>query len=210
MHPDTRRRVGWILGLGFVTTALVVGAALALRAAGGGDGSANVSSGTVPPITGPIGTAAPVGPERISVTASSSLAPDGSITYGPGNTVDGDLETAWNSDAPESELRGQRLTYRFTEPVDLEAIRFVNGYAKSAEIYVANHRIREVRIETDRVSQLVSLLDTSDSQEITFDFGYTSKVVLEVVEIFPGTGFDNPDLTADLALTEIGFLAVQR
>ncbi len=194
-----------------MSTALVVGASYALRFLDDGDaGGDGAGDAAVPPITAPSGPSSEVPSDRIVVAASSFLVPDGTITYDPTNTIDDDLETAWNSDAGETSGRGELLTFRFTEPVGLTAIRFTNGYAKDPEIFAANHRVQQLWVRTDAGDQLVNLLDTSTEQEITVDFGYTSKVVLEVVEVYPGLGFDNAALTADLALTEIDFVAVQR
>ena len=149
-----------------------------------------------------------VASDRIRVMASSFLQPDGAITYTPENTIDGNLDTAWNSDSAADDGRGQVLTFRFAEPIDLRKISLVNGYAKGVDIYDANHRLKELIITTDTVSRPVSLFDSTDEQDIVFGFGFTSKVEIEVVDVFVGTGFANPALTADLALTEISFLAV--
>jgi hypothetical protein len=215
--PGFRRAVGWVLGLGLLVLAGVVGATLLLRASitsDGTDAGADTGAGGVPPITAGVpasgATPVPVPADRMAVVASSSLAPDGDITYEPSNTIDDDLDTAWNSDSPEDDGRGQTLTYRFTEPVAISSIQFVNGYAKNEGVFAANHRIREILVHTDAGSQLVTLLDTTARQEIEFDFGFTSKVILEVQEIYPGDGFTDPALTADLALTEVAFLAVLR
>lgn len=158
----------------------------------------------------PTGQAVMIDPARIAVEASSHLPPADGITYDPANTIDGDPLTAWNSDSPEADGRGESLTFRFSEPVDLKKVRFVNGYAKNPEIYAANHRLREVLVLTDRSERMLTLLDTSDPQEIGFDFGLTSKVRLEVVDVYTGDGFARPDLSADLALSEVSFVAVQR
>lgn len=211
MSRGGRRVAIWILGLGLIASAAVAAVGLLLSRADDGDDTATgTDTIDVPAMDGPTGAAAQVPRERLLVMASSHLPPDGEITYDPGNTVDGDPTTAWNSDAPGTDGRGQVLTYRFTEPVDLRAIRIVNGYAKNPDIFAANHRLREVEVRTDAGAQRVSLLDTDEQQEITFDFGLTSKVVLEVVDVYTGDGFANPDLTADLALSEIGFVAIQR
>lgn len=215
MAGQTRRLVGWIIGFAFVATAVIVAASMALRVADGNGGPGGGASGphpdaTVPPMLAPTGEAAVVPSERIVVQASTFLPPADTITYDPENTIDGDENTAWNSDAPETDGRGEHLTFRFTEPVDLQAIRFVNGYPKTADIYAANHRVREVRVTTDSGSQTVNLLDTSDVQQITHAFGHTTKVVLEVIEIYPGSRSSNPAITADLALAEVSFVAVQR
>lgn len=148
-----------------------------------------------------------VDPARIAAEASSVLEPQDGLTYGLDNTLDGDRQTAWNSNS--TELIGQTLTYRFAEPVELTALRFVNGYAKSDDIYTSNHRLKMLQVTTDQTTRSLTLLDTDDAQEISFDFGLTSKVVLEVIDIFEGDGFDNPEISSDLALSEIAFLAVQ-
>ncbi len=194
-----------------IVTAVALGAALVVLSILDDDGQGQATPGDdVATFVVPTGAAEVVDNERITVVATSYLPPADAITYDPGNTIDGDPSTAWNSDSREADGRGETLTFRFSEPVDLKAVRFVNGYAKNAEIYEANHRLRSVVIGTDQSSQMLTLLDTSDAQEITFDFGLTSKVVLEVVDIYAGEGFANPDLTADLAISEVSFLAVQR
>lgn len=164
-----------------------------------------------PPFTVPDGDPTEIDGDRIMVTATSSLSPDGDITYDVTNLLDDDLQTAWNSDTKENEGQGQIITFRFPEPVDLQAVRFVNGYAKNEGVYTANHRIQELLVTTDGSEQVqpVTLLDTSDRQEISVDFGLTTKVQLEIVEVYPGDGFTDSPLTADLALTEVTFLAVQ-
>lgn len=186
-------------------------AATRLRGSDGDSASGSVDGGGGPPFTVPTGDASEVAAAKINVEASSFHVPDGDITYNPGNLLDGDLESAWNSDSDVGQASGQLLTFRFSEPVDLKAVRFVNGYAKDDRVYNANDRVRDLLVLTDgsATAQAVTLLDTSDRQEISFDFGFTSKVVLEIVEIYPGDGFENPELTTDLALTEVSFVAVQ-
>lgn len=191
-----------------VLIALIAVAAASLLSDGGSDSApGDVADGDAfqPPVDGDQGEV-PV--DRIRVEASSFLEPVDGITYDPDNVIDGDPETAWNSASAADDGRGQTLTFRFTEPVDLRALRFVNGYAKNPDIYDANHRIRDILITTDGTTQKVSLLDTTERQEIAFDFGFTSKVELEVLDVYVGSGFNDPALTADLAVTEISFLAV--
>ena len=192
---------------------VVVGAAMALRQSDDNAVSADEPL-TDQPFVAPTGDGAgddglvPVDQDRIRVEASSYLPPDGNITYAPNNTIDGDLDTAWNSDSAPDDGRGQTMTFRFTEPIDLRKVSIVNGYAKNANIYDANHRIRDLVITTDTMSRTVSLFDSTDEQEIAFEFGFTSKVEIEVTNVFTGSGFSDPALTADLALTEISFLAL--
>ena len=199
-----------LIGLLVAVTAVAVLAALRARSGGGDAGSPVAAGGEVAAFAAPgDGPVAVVDPARVSVVASTVLAPAGDIDYEAANTIDGDATTAWNSDSPDRDGRGERLTYRFVEPVDLRGMRFVNGYAKNPEIFAANHRLQRVRIVTDGAERSLTLLDTSEVQEITHDFGLTSKVVVEVLEVYPGAGFDDPALTPDLALSEVSFLAVQ-
>lgn len=162
--------------------------------------------------TVPDGPAVPVPAERITVTASSFLAPDAEagISYTPLNLLDGDLTTAWNSETDDDQGRGETLTFRFSEPVDLKGIRFVNGYTKSGTVYAANHRVRELVVRTDGLVQPITLMDIMEEQEAEFAFGLTSKVEIEIVEIYQGDGFLDDSLTTDLALSELTFIAVQR
>lgn len=210
MARRSRRWTSVITVAVFAVLVAAVGFVLSGRNDGSGGGSGNAGGPSFAAAIVPTGsTASPVAVEQIIVTASSALADDDDLTYGAANTIDGDLTTAWNSDVPDGEVVGQSLVYRFVEPVDLRSIRFVNGYAKSDAVFSANHRIHRVEVTTDSGVRMLTLLDTADAQEITHDFGLTSKVSLEVVEVYEGSGFTDESLTSDLALTEISFVAVQ-
>ncbi|MGH1488987.1 MAG: discoidin domain-containing protein [Acidimicrobiales bacterium] len=193
---------------GLVLLLVAAGAFLAVRQPWNGDGEQSSAEGAPTALISPSGSASLVDPARITVEASSFLAPAGDITYNPRNTLDGDPQTAWNSDAEE--LIGQTLTFRFAEPVELTALQFVNGYAKNDNIFASNHRLKSVLVTTDQSSESLTLIDDDGPQEISFDFGLTTKVVLEVTEIFEGEGFASPELNADLAVSEVAFVAVQR
>ena len=136
----------------------------------------------------------------ISAEASSVLppVPDEGLSYGPDNTLDGDLATAWNDGAPGSGV-GERLTFAFDEPVELVSLEIVNGYAKSADLYAANARVREARIVTDEVTTDVELLDIISPQTIDGPFGTTGSVTIEVLSVYPGNRYE------DLAISEIVF-----
>ncbi len=197
-----------LVSIGAVVALFVVPGVVTDRSGNGPSddgGNGDTSSFAVPD-----GEPTPVDPARIMVTASSHLPPANQIDYDPANTIDGDPGTAWNSDAQGTEGRGETLVFRFAEPVDLKVLRFVNGYAKSSGIFDANHRLRDVVVRTDQGARSLTLLDTSDPQEVGFDFGLTSKVIVEVVDVYTGTGFADSELTADLAVSEIGFVAIQR
>jgi hypothetical protein len=208
-------------GIAAAVGAAVVGALLVLTVGGalwfflGGDTDTAESLDTTT-FSIPDGPAVEVPASRITVSASSFLPPDeeSGLSYGPDNLIDGDLTTAWNSVTSSDQGVGETLTFRFTEPVDLKTIKFVNGYTKNDTVYLANHRVQDMRLTTDATVEgepiVVELLDIMQGQEIQSDFGLTSKVELEITGIFPGDGFLDEGLTTDLALTEITFFAVQR
>jgi hypothetical protein len=207
-----RRSRRWtsIVTVGLFAAILAVAGVVVLLDRNTDDGTAgSETDGTVAAIVPQGSEATPVDGDRVTVSASTFLAPAGDVTYDPGNIIDGDLDTAWNSDAGASRGVGQQVVFRFVEPLDLKSIRFVNGYTKNDQVFAANHRIQRVQVTTDDSVRMLTLLDTGEAQEVTHDFGFTSKVELEILEVYEGAGFNDPTLTPDLALTEVSFVAVQ-
>lgn len=139
-----------------------------------------------------------IDPATIKASASSVLPADGPFTYGAGNTLDGNLDTAWNDGSPGSGA-GEKLTYRFAGSVQLTSIRLVNGFASTPELFAQNARIRAVVVLTDAGRFPLTLADVPERQELVMDFGRTSSVVLDVVTTYPGSAYE------DLAMTEIEF-----
>lgn len=198
----TRRLPAVISAIAGLVVALV-GAGVLSR--GGSKAPAPSVSRNIVPTTLTASTAPPRAPARIDPTtitasASSVLAPEPGVTYGVGNTLDGNRDTAWNDGAPGSGA-GEMLTYRFASPVQLTGIRLVNGFAASPELFQQNARIRAVVVLTDAGRFPFTLTDVADAQELTADFGRTSSVVLDVVTAYPGIVYE------DLALTDIEFFA---
>jgi hypothetical protein len=81
---------------------------------------------------------------------------------------------------------GETLTYRFADPLHLARIELINGYAKTAQLYAANGRIRGVDIITNRRTFRATLSDTVHRQRLDQDFGLTQTVTLRVTSIYPG------------------------
>lgn len=139
-----------------------------------------------------------IDPTTITATASSTLPDDGPYTYGVKNTLDGNLETAWNDGALGPGV-GERLTYRFRSPITLTSVGLVNGFASTPELFKENARMRNVVFVTDTARLPVTLPDSSARQELNLAFGRTGFVVIEVVSVYPGSKYE------DLALSEIDF-----
>ncbi len=242
--PAVGRRPGWLLPLVIIFGAITVGVlgvilgtvlyeppepiAVDDSSAATDESATATSEGTTTTSDGGISggaagtttaTETPTGPvieiEPTSANASSELEDTGEITYGPENTIDGDPETAWNSDLPTG-LRPQTnfasseapwLRYEFDQPIELVALSLVNGYDKE-ERWGQNHRVRRVRIVTDGASHEVVLADSRTQQTIERDFGETSAVRLEILEVYPGDGVPaggGDVLPPDIALSEIEF-----
>ncbi len=158
-----------------------------------------------------------------SIRTSSELQSQGSADYCPGNLLDLDFDTAW-SEGESGDGSGSWIEMDFDTCL-LGGVYLINGYVKNEASYEGNARIRTVRITLepdegnphsngcypDRVVETVTLDDmqwsaidigdfSSRMQEIFLnaDPGYpASSLRIEVVEVYPGTTWD------DLCATEI-------
>lgn len=201
-HRPNRRLPGIVSAVvGLVAVAVFAG----VLTRGGGDEDVATSPTSATTATTAAPTTVPVAPARIDPTtitavASSVLPPEGVFTYGINLTLDNNLETAWNDGAAGAGA-GEKLTYRFSRPMELVTVNLVNGFASTPELFLANARIRAMIVVTDGGRFPVTLNDVATRQEITMNYGRTASVVIEVVSVYPGTRYE------DLALTEIEFIA---
>lgn len=182
-----RRRPAVLAALVLVSVVTVVTAVVVLRLSATADGRAE---------------AADVAPLAVhTVSASSHLPPDGSVTYEPDLTVDVAPGTAWN-DGVEGDPTGQWLEYTFAAPVTIDHIEVVNGYVKvygDTDLFAANARVRQVRIATDGDSSATRLADTRSAQTVEGPFGPTCRVRLTVGSVYPGDTYD------DVAVSDVVF-----
>ena len=141
-------------------------------------------------------------------SASSVQRPDGGISYDVANTLDGDLNTAWNSDgAKDGRGPGIALTYQFANPVNLRSITIRNGYQKvrakdGVDLWPLNERIRQLEVVTDTGTWTWTLPDSKDPQTLQQNFGRTRTVRLKIVQIYPSQRYK------DVAISEIAFIAM--
>jgi hypothetical protein len=140
-------------------------------------------------------------------SASSVQRPDGGISYDVANTLDGNPNTAWNSDgAKDGRGPGIALTYQFAGPVDLRSITIRNGYQKvrakdGVDLWPLNERVRQLEVITDTGTWTWPLSDTKDPQTLQQHFGRTRTVRLKIVQIYPSQKYK------DVAISEIAFMA---
>ncbi len=141
-----------------------------------------------------------VDPATVQVTASSELAPVDDLTYAAANTLDGNLQTAWNHNSLRGGPIGQALTYRFPQPVDLAAIVLVNGYAKTPAAFADNARVGNLTVRAASGTHVRALVDTREPQRLDLPLGPVTEVILEVSGVYPGR------LHPDVALTDVSFV----
>ena len=78
-----------------------------------------------------------------NIKVSSSLKGD----YGQNNLLDGDFQTAWVEGVGGDGL-GEKIEIELEE-YPLAAICLLNGYTKNSDTYVANNRIKKIRVERE-------------------------------------------------------------
>ena len=140
------------------------------------------------------------------VSASSTQQPDSGVSYTAANTLDGDPETAWNSDGQGA---GASLTYTFARPVPLRSITVRNGYQKvltsssgsRVDLFLLNERVKTFKVVTDAGSALWTLRDDRSPQTLRHAFGRTRSVRLQVLSIYPSQRYK------DLAVSDVSFAA---
>ena len=164
------------------------------------------TTGAPEPTPAPAPTSVLIDAADVVVDASSTLAPIGTFTYEPANTLDGDRDTAWNHDSTGSGLppEGQFLRYTFATPIHLTRIDIVNGYAKSETAFGENARVETIsaRIGLSSPAVVFPLADTHQIQTLEHDFGLVTEVSLVIDSVYPGTKY------RDVAITDVFFYAV--
>ncbi len=137
--------------------------------------------------------------EVAEVSATSTLAPRGSINYVAELVVDGNPQTAWNEGTEPGRGEGESLTINLAEPAWVARLVIRNGYQKDQATFFDNARAAMLRASFDdgSVYDLV-LLDRMGEQAVDLPVpALTRTLVLEVVSAYPGLHYE------DLALSEI-------
>lgn len=107
------------------------------------------------------------GAGRGQLCATSTLAPQSGNRYDPGRLTDGQDRTAW-VEGTAGDGVGEALLFEPESPRRISTLRVMNGYAKSADIWRKNGRVRDLVIETSNgVAQRVTLEDRDGWQTIT-------------------------------------------
>ncbi len=133
------------------------------------------------------------------VSATSTLAPRGSINYVAELVVDGNPLTAWNEGAEPGRGEGEALTIGLAAPSWVARLVIRNGYQKDQATFFDNARAAILRARFDDGSLYdVVLLDRMGERAVDLPVpALTRTLVLEVISAYPGLHYD------DLALSEI-------
>lgn len=127
--------------------------------------------------------------------ASSHLPDKGDLTYGPENVMDGKPETAWN-EGVSGHGAGEWLMLESDHDQVVTGINILAGYAKNADIYQQNNRIKTLKVEcADGTSKVFRLEDRSDYasyHDLAFDKPVRTKSIkFTVIDIYPGSKYED-------------------
>jgi hypothetical protein len=139
--------------------------------------------------------------QQADLCFSSYLSPQGSSTYTPKNTRDGNSNTAWVEGVPGQGI-GENFTLIFNERAQVNQFSIRNGYAKSTKAYTRNSRVRKLKATASNGQKITLMFsDTSEWQTIDTltDFGPVSWITFEISNVYPGTHYQ------DTAITELAF-----
>lgn len=151
--------------------------------------------------------------KRTPPFASSSLVQQGNNNYGPSNTEDFDLRTAWVFCGPNKGI-GEYIEFRFDLPegVPSEEARknvgkfiIFNGYCKSVKTWEENSRVKKLKVYyNDKSLCYIELQDIFFLQRCDLRKFFKGRVPdkdarlrFEIVEVYKGRKYD------DVAISEI-------
>jgi tetratricopeptide (TPR) repeat protein len=114
--------------------------------------------------------------------------------YSVRNIIDEDSKTAWVPDSKKSGI-GQWIEFSFDDPMPVNTLIIVNGYAKSNETFKNNNRVKSATIVfSDGSKQKISLQDTMEPQEIKI-VKITQKIRISINEVYKGIKYDDTCLS---------------
>lgn len=137
-----------------------------------------------------------------SFCTDSALPAQGANSYGPANLFDNDPATAW-VEGVSGTGEGQRLSFDFDTPRDLQELFVLNGYTKSANTFARNGRVAQFRLTgSSGQARLLDLVDSAQWQRFALDeFRGERWLTLEITRSYPGTHHADTALS-ELALTD--------
>ncbi len=157
------------------------------------------------------------GAPPVIVTASSTLR-DGIYSYDPQNIHDTKKSTVWAEGDPGVGV-GTRITFTFDcsaesyrdipQPDGIDSFSFINGFARSRDLWTANSRVRTFRLSFNgRAVGSYEVADTAEPQRVmlpklTFQPGRKNRLIFEIAAVYPGNTNDDTCI-ADLIFDGFG------
>jgi len=136
------------------------------------------------------------------IVCTSSILPKWrTVTYGPANMFDGQLDTAW-VEGVEGVGVGEQLTIAFDEERLVSGISLLNGYHKSNDLFAKNGRITEIYLDTSDGQKLdARIADDAGEQVLSFDRPVRLKwLSIQIADAVAGTKY------TDTAISELRVL----
>ena len=136
--------------------------------------------------------------QDFKAVASSTLEPDGKLTYGAENVIGPDYVTQWKenysawSEGVDGEGIGETIDLTVGRPLPLTALRIHPGYGKSDHLFNANGRPATLRITlNEEHTFLANLRDSNQAQDIEIvDYSKPVKSVqLKIEKVYSGNKF---------------------
>ena len=146
-----------------------------------------------------------------TATASSTLAPNGTLSYSADNLLSHDVGNAWVEGVPgngigetvEIRRRFEGGTNEGFEKVFFPAICIVNGYAKDESTFINNGRVKTLKMSVngEYVCDL-NLIDTAKPQYISLrglnlftSFSEDCVFSFEIADVYPGEAYEDTAIT---------------
>jgi hypothetical protein len=124
---------------------------------------------------------------------SSVLPSQAGNDYGPKHFAE--QTGAWCEGAPGPGV-GERVTLHMKPSARFRTLLITNGYAKTADTFRRNGRIKRALIETSSgIKSEVTLKDTSEPQSVVIRTTTASWVRLTIRDVYPGTSGTDTCLT---------------
>jgi hypothetical protein len=118
---------------------------------------------------------------------SSVLPPQAGNNYGPEHLAGAGADGAWCEGVPGPGI-GQIVTLHMKPPGHFRTVTLTNGYAKTADTFRRNGRVKRALIETSRgFKTTVTVKDNPDGQRFVIPKTTAAWVRLTIVEVYPGT-----------------------
>lgn len=129
---------------------------------------------------------------QFTASASSSLKPEGGLTYGPEHLTGYDAERAWVEGA-EGDGIGESVTLTMNKPAKATRLLIGNGYRKSADLFKKNNRVKKLGVSVNGGAPFsVELPDGYEHDcpvDLPVDAGPLKTVTLTIEEVYRGSKF---------------------